>query len=297
LQEKQYLHEKFYEGGEIKIAEILMAHIFYEFLDYYGLIVNNKSDVDYTIKINILQDILKLSDSDFIRFIYTLERPWYVLYLFENLLTGRIFLNCKEYNLANTINSGVIGLVHDIIKKYPVYELINRLEEKLETTDLRGKKIKNSTLDIILSYFLYEGILLNQWNIFRIEKYFWDNFIITIEDIKIKIIEEFANQFIYEEVLSYLKVPQIYFGVPLYILNGRFITPVPLEDRLFEYDNRKYIYLNDYFFLLEYKRLFYQPSFSVQLLIPDYLSPFSNLIIDRFEAFIKSFDWLDLTQK
>lgn len=102
-----------------------------------------------------------------------------------------------------------------------------------------------------------------------IEKYFWDNYIIIHDDIKAKIIDEFANQFVYEEVLSYLKVPQIIFGIPRFIPRGERLGLIPREDLTFEYDNKIYIELHDIFFDWNFIKSFYGQWYNVQLLIPE----------------------------
>lgn len=308
LDERAEMYNQYYHGKECRIADTMLPHVIYQFLDHFNLILRDGDIKDRELKFKILNEILKLTDQDFIRFINFIEEPWYAIDLLQNLLTGQIYLVCNEWNVFENyeeIRKQLIEISELVEKKKIEKNLENFEENKQKKIELHRnvfEEFENIKFETYLFHFLTNCIKEKYGKIFTVESDFWRNKIIQNEEIKEVVIYYGSEKSDSDKGEKFIEIPQVFIALPTYFPSFREITqynylPKEGEKNLptLLYNPKKPITEEN----LE-KYLDKRPSpkivksYLLYLLIPPYLKDFNDFINQEFTNYIKSLKWWEL---
>lgn len=312
LNERAKMYNEFYHGEKSKIADTMLPHVIYHFLDYFSLITHQATIKDRKPKQEILDEILKLSDQDFIRFLYVVEEPWHAINLLNNLLTGYLYKSIDDWNVFNNVQKlqkdlrEIVVYVDQIAetKKIRSFEIDTQKNISLhkEAFALYKSKHKRISFEIYLYHFIVNCINEVQGKIFIVELDFWNRIINNVSGLRIKVIKEGASITKDERGKDFIKIPQIFIALPTYIPPYDDIIKfnyLPKEDEksvpTLMFDTEKSFETKNFMKYFGEDSVSQRvKSYSTYLLIPDYLNDFGRTIIKEFKTYIKSLNWWNL---
>ncbi len=308
IDERAHMYNQYYHGEKSKIADTILPHIFYQFLDFHNLILHRGALKNRQLKLDIIGEILKLSDFDFIRFIKIIEEPWYAVDLLENLLVGQLYINIKEWNIFDNIEKNknelthILSLANERAKERGIDILEDNIQLKMEIHKEIVRETSNLSFEAYLFHFITNCVKEVQGKIFDVELSFWKDHVLEKEALRKKIIKIGGEKTGDERGKSFTDIPQVYIALPNYFPSFDEVIKYnqhPKEGEksvptLIYHPNKEFIESNieKYFD----KRPIPQQvkSYSLYLLIPDYLKEFESYIIEVFEKYVKSLDWWNL---
>lgn len=312
INERAKMYNEYYHGEKSKIADTMLPHVIYQFLDNFSLITNRATIKDIGLKREILNEILKLSDQDFIRFLYFVGEPWHTINLLNNLLTGHLYKSIDDWNVFSNVEKlqkdlREIGVyVDQIAEAKGIRSFEIHIQKNIglhkEAFELYKSKHKRISFEIYLYHFIINCIIEVQSKIFIVELDFWNRIIKNVSGLRTKVIQEGAIIAGDERGKDFIKTPQIFIALPTYIPPYKDIIKfnyLPKEEEksvpTLMYDIEKSFEEENFMKYFGKDSVSQRvKSYSTYLLMPDYLNDFVRIIIKEFKTYIKSLNWWNL---
>lgn len=312
INERAKMYNEYYHGEKSKIADTMLPHVIYQFLDDSLLIFNRATIKNKELKREILDEILKLSDQDFIRFLYFVGEPWYAIDLLNNLLTGHLYKSIINWNVFDNVEKlqkdmKEIGVYVDQIaegKEIRSFEMgiQKNIDLHKEAFELFKSKHKRISFVTYFYHFIINCINEVQGKVFIVELDFWNRIIKKNSELRTNIIQQGAIIAGDERGKDFITIPQIFIALPTYIPPYNDIIKFNYLPKEEEKSVPTLMYnIEKSFEEQNFERYFKEDSvsqhvksYSSYLLIPDYLKNFEKIIIKEFKAYIKSLVWWKL---
>lgn len=311
------LYNNYYHSIPCRIFDTVFPNLIYRFFIKYDLIIHrHERELNKEQKNNIIKEILKLPDFEFLNFIYYVEginsgrKSWYISHALNDLFMGHF----PSIKYRKNLYKDIIGLekqIDEIEKEVtkivkPRSDDQEQYEAYIEVIVNKYQERNKIPIEICLYYLCFFLSAKASQHIFPIQQNLWKKLLKSVaikkkvekyvkdikKDFEGKIGDELREE-TEEEIISY---PQIFISIPQYMPNfveikelniGRKEKHKGFETYLYDPDNN-----NDPFPLKqnipEQKADFY---YSVFLLIPDYLVEFEQHIINEFEDFLRDLPW------
>ncbi len=308
IDERAEMYNLYYHGEKSKIADTIIPHVFYQFLDFHNLILHRGTLKNRQLILNVLGEILKLSDYDFIRFINLIGEPWYAVDLLDNLLNAQIYIKINEWNIFDNIDKNknelqsIFELANEKARERSIDILEDNLQIKMELHKEILKKSSDLSFEAYLFHFITNCVKEVQGKIFDVELFFWKEHVLINKTLRKKIIQIGGEKTGDERGKQFIDIPQVFIALPTYFPSFEEVIKYnhhPKEGEksvptLIYYPNKEFNESNIEKYLDNRPIPKQVKSYSLYILIPDYLKEYENYINEEFVKYIKSLDWWNI---